>query len=375
MCLAKWLQSTVNLHNGTTKSCCHSVSHKIDRDLSDPSVLHNTLQKRSERKNLLEGIRSFDCNYCWDFEKTQQTSPRFRKSSYKWATDRWDDVINSSWDKDIMPSYLEISFSNVCNFACTYCGPDLSSTWAKDLQSGDYSNHHKIANFTKSLPNKNNPYVDAFWKWWPELRNELYVLRITGGEPLLSKDLFKLMDDLIENPTNIKIYINTNLQPPQEIWDEFLIKAKKLKQCVKEFVIYTSLEATGDAAEYIRHGLNYDLFLKRLDQIQEFNHEIMAAVNILSYSSFDEFVNLPSKKFFTAVKNPTFLDVRLLPQQLKHTFSIVNFIDYANQELNENYKIQEWRKLYTFLQEFDRRRNLNSRKTFPELYETIFQYI
>ena len=32
-----------------------------------------------------------------------------------------------------------------------------------------------------------NPYVDAFWKWWPELYRDLHTFRITGGEPLLVK--------------------------------------------------------------------------------------------------------------------------------------------------------------------------------------------
>ena len=32
-----------------------------------------------------------------------------------------------------------------------------------------------------------NPYVEAFWKWWPDLYQDLHTFRITGGEPLLSK--------------------------------------------------------------------------------------------------------------------------------------------------------------------------------------------
>ena len=32
---------------------------------------------------------------------------------------------------------------------------------------------------------KNNPYVQAFWRWWPNIYKDLEVFRMTGGEPLL----------------------------------------------------------------------------------------------------------------------------------------------------------------------------------------------
>jgi glycosyltransferase involved in cell wall biosynthesis len=45
-----------------------------------------------------------------------------------------------------------------------------------------------------------NPYVDAFWKWWPELYQKLETLRLTGGEPLLSKDVWRMLDAIEANP-------------------------------------------------------------------------------------------------------------------------------------------------------------------------------
>ena len=49
---------------------------------------------------------------------------------------------------------------------------------------------------TNQLPYKHseeNPYVESFWNWWPELYNDLHTFRVTGGEPLLSKDTWKLL--------------------------------------------------------------------------------------------------------------------------------------------------------------------------------------
>ena len=34
------------------------------------------------------------------------------------------------------------------------------------------------------LAQDENPYLTAFWKWWPELYKNLEVFPMTGGEPL-----------------------------------------------------------------------------------------------------------------------------------------------------------------------------------------------
>ena len=50
------------------------------------------------------------------------------------------------------------------------------------------------------LEREHNPYIDAFWKWFPDAIGHLHTLRITGGEPLMSKHTFALMEMLINNP-------------------------------------------------------------------------------------------------------------------------------------------------------------------------------
>ena len=36
-------------------------------------------------------------------------------------------------DEDFYLTYVEVSFSNVCNFKCGYCGP-LSSKWGDEIR-------------------------------------------------------------------------------------------------------------------------------------------------------------------------------------------------------------------------------------------------
>ena len=119
----------------------------------------------------------------------------------------------------------------------------------------------------------------------------MHTYRITGGEPLLSKETFRSMDWLIENPnTNLEFNINTNLCVPEKLWEEFIEKAKELttKKCIKKLTLFTSVDAWGQRAEYLRPGLDFEMFKRRYEQILQLGNIriiIMCTFNILSISS------------------------------------------------------------------------------------------
>ena len=57
-----------------------------------------------------------------------------------------------------------------------------------------------------------NPYVDAWWKWWPTARKTLSILRITVVEPLMHTSTWKLLTSLKEDPMpKLELNINSNL--------------------------------------------------------------------------------------------------------------------------------------------------------------------
>ena len=57
------------------------------------------------------------------------------------------------------------------------------------------------------IPHKDdNPYVEAFWKWFPDLYKTLEVFRIPGGETIDGKkDTFKVLDYINDNPNQFRI--------------------------------------------------------------------------------------------------------------------------------------------------------------------------
>jgi organic radical activating enzyme len=308
-CTAKWLQSTVYLQNGYNHSCHHPSPHKIpvEEIEKNPSAIHNSFYKKEQRKKMLKGERPTECDYCWKIEDLNKNyfSDRHYKTSDSWAWDRFEEIANTKFNQDVYPSYLEISFSNACNFACAYCSPEISSKWMEDIkQHGSYpTDHasHSVEYLEKSgkMPYKNrehNPYVEAFWKWFPDALPHLKVLRITGGEPTMSKDTWKLLDFIIKNPRkNLEIAINTNGCVNDSLIEKLIEKTNQLHKLNVKVEIYTSLESVGEQAEYARDGLDFKKWCSNVNKIlsnTNSNVAIMTTINVLSLPSFVDFIKL-----------------------------------------------------------------------------------
>jgi len=100
--------------------------------------------------------------------------------------------------------------------------------------------------------------------------------------------------------------INSNGCPPDKLWDRFIELTNQLIQnnCIKKFTLFTSAEAYGSQCEYIRHGMNFDIFQRNIERFLSETHgtriTFMSAFNILSLPSFQRFLEwvLSLKKQF-----------------------------------------------------------------------------
>ena len=240
-CLAKWTQVTLQLQNGHNHSCHHPRTHKISETeiARNPSALHNTRYKKLRRKEMLQGARPEECDYCWNVEdNSDRFSDRIFKSGENWSYPYMDEIKNLDWRDDYNPRYVEVAFSNACNFKCSYCGPAFSTTWVEEIEK--YGAYPTLDNFNSPewllredkfpIPaREHNPYTEAFWKWWPDLYRDLHTFRITGGEPLMAKDTWKVLDYIIEHPNpnkELKLAFNSNLGVPDNLIDKFIEKIK-----------------------------------------------------------------------------------------------------------------------------------------------------
>lgn len=431
-CAAKWKQVTMHLQNGHTHSCHHPKTHHVpvEEIKSNPTALHNSNYKKQQRKMMLEGVRPEECDYCWRVEDQggESLSDRVYKSADNWAAPYIKDIVSKPWDDNVDPSYVEVSFGNVCNFKCSYCAPHISSQWMEEIEkygpyptSGSFNNLEWIKDQNMMpIPNREkNHYVDAFWEWWPKMYTSLEHFRITGGEPLLNKNTFKVLDYIIENPNpNLEVSINSNMNPPDDLFEKFLDKVKIIvgEKKLKNFKLFTSAEAHGKQSEYIRFGMNYDRWLanihKTYREVPGIQFTIMSTYNILSLTSYIPFLNdvLEIKKMYSGYqndRNPMLLDIPYLRFPNHQAIFIMedNLIDYLYDQVTFMYKNLEYKqwpatankgffeheadklkRIYTiakdagkdqyaninrkdfvnFVDEHDRRRGTNFLETFPE---------
>tara|TARA_B100000686_G_C16744537_1_gene948607 strand:- start:25 stop:1485 length:1461 start_codon:yes stop_codon:yes gene_type:complete len=434
MCLAKWTQVTMHLHLGHTHSCHHPATHKIPLTelKSNPTALHNTEFKKQRRKEMLNGARPKECDYCWNVEdNSDRFSDRILKSGANWSYPHLKQIKTMDPNENFNPKYVEVSFSSACNFKCSYCGPSFSSTWMEETQkyggyptTEDFNSIKYMTNEDKMpIPHREyNPYVEAFWKWWPDMYKELHTFRITGGEPLLHKDTWKVLDYIIEqdNPNKeLSLSINSNLGVPDELVDHLIDRVKKIEddERVKELVIFTSVDTWGKQAEYIRHGLEFNRFWdnvhKILNECPRLNLTFMSTYNSLSVPGYTKLIDgiyelkqmygttdryWPSATFLDSsyLRHPTHQTVQVLPPEWSNSilrqaqymdylsvplfdYRNIGFSDIETQKIKriydwmisvdqDSYELKEQRYNFgKFFQEHDKRRNTNFKQAFPEL--------
>ena len=362
-CAAKWYNATIWLGSGQTTSCHHPPAHAIDIAAlpNNPSAIHNTAQKKQDRAQMQAGQRPPGCEYCWKIEDmaTDAVSDRVYKSRI-YPLEALDLAHSSDPYADVNLRTLEIAFDRTCQFACSYCNPAFSSTWVRDIRNNgayenlvsDGRNHFTHTHDSSQLYkfDEVNPYVDAFFAWWEsDLHNTLQELRITGGEPTMSGELWRLIDWFKANKgkSQTRLAINSNLGMDRLRLFEF----RDALRDIPHVEIYTSNEAYGAQAEYIRDGLDYDLWMHNVQELLEHDHiravHFMCTINALCLDSLDTFLDqlIRLKKVYGAnrtnftlniLRFPSFQSVLVLPEGLKRNYRD-RLIAWLNQHRDQDY--------------------------------------
>ena len=280
LCLAKWKQVSLHLPTGLNNSCYHPPLHRIPIEEigRNPAALHNTTHKKQQRQMMLAGTRPAECQYCWNMEDLGQMSDRHYRSGEPWAARHYDGIAASTGDEDdVLPSYVEVNFNHACNLACSYCSPQFSSTWQQEVERlGAYPTstpHNDPDHFRgerRPIPAREyNPWVEAFWSWWPELYPELTHFRMTGGEPLMDCNTYRVFDWVLEHPKpDLHLCVTSNFSVEEKLWQRYKDYVKRLcdRDRIEHFMQYVSIDGWGAQAEYMRHGLDFDLLWDRVNQ-------------------------------------------------------------------------------------------------------------
>lgn len=424
LCLAKWKQVSLHLPTGLNNSCYHPPLHPIDSAAiaANPAALHNTQHKKAQRRIMLQQQRPSECSYCWNMEDLGKLSDRHYRSGEPWAAVDFEKIKNSTGEEDVIPSYVEVNFNNACNLKCSYCSPQFSSSWQQEVERhGAFPTlvpHNAAEHFSGSrrpIPARDhNPYVEAFWAWWPSLYPELKHFRMTGGEPLMDRNTYRVFDYVLANPkSDLHLAVTSNFSVEPELSRKYFDYVQRLCSTdIEHFMQYVSLDSgIGPQAEYIRHGLDFE---RLKGNVETYLTDIpyrnsltfIITMNNLSVNGFLPLMkwilelrkthsNTYQRVWFDTpvLRQPAWQSLQTLPESYAAKLEQAQDFMLANLETEsdpfhgfKDYEVQRlerdiaWMRsasstsnprhladFYRFFTEHDRRRGTDFEKTFPEM--------
>lgn len=390
-CILPWVHIYANA-DGSVLPCCigdYRMHMGNVRENNIEEILNGSKYK-TMRSKMLRGEKCQECNACYQAESLGDTS--FRQHMNEQFAKYIPDALSIDQDgtlNKINIKYLDIRWSNICNFKCRSCSSTYSSTWAQeDNLQGHKKPIHIFAGGkdNNSLYNQFKPYLNGIEKFY-----------FAGGEPLLTDKHYEILDDLISiGKTDVTLEYNTNLSnlrykktPVTDYWKHF----DKVK-------IGASLDSFANRAEYIREGTDWPIIVKNIKEIKEkcsnVEMHISSVVSVFNISTIPEFLDymydnnlFDQAPLFYNIINPDFYSLNIIPDdikisieeklsssKLKYNTQTQNQINKVIAQLTQSkYNINLHKQFVKTTLHYDNIRNRNFANTFPEIKELLDENI
>lgn len=365
-CPMPWTGLMYNF-DGTVKNCIRSAG-PIGNIRHDD--IEQILKRDVDIKLDMQTAHKFPrCQPCYELEKEKNNLDIISDRVFYLKELR--DVDHTLYDTtDFELHTVDVRWTNLCNFACVYCGPEFSSKWASERGVTMMTPvDHQVAKFKQYI-----------FERAPQLKH----VYLAGGEPLLMKENLEFLQLLRKTNPDVNLRINTNLSKVDTGIFDLVCEFKNIHWTV-------SVETMEEEYEYIRYGGSWNDFLINLNIIQKLNHKISFNMLyfLLNYKSIFDCIDFLKNMGFHnnsfivgALLQPDYLNIRHLPEiTLKYIKNILtnkinekpgfllengyrNLLQYVEQptvqNLNESFKQ---------LKLLDQRRGLDSTKIFKDLYK------
>ena len=355
------------------------------------NIMNSETSKRIRRK-LMNNQFPPECASCADYERDTGEIAGVRKFSNRLVKDTsfLDKTLPDGTLYTQTPVFLDLLFSNKCNFACMGCDPTLSSTIADK-----YTDAYDIL-FDRKYPRQNwhnkSDIIDYILKYKDSIR----LLHFNGGEPFMQTEVHEILDVLLKH----------NLQKQIRIWSHTNGSIKKYKgvDVVEDYLQYwgdnceisLSHDLHNEKGEYVRFGLVTKKWEKNFQRITDANItiNIHTSYNIFNClylcDLFDYYTNHLGHKggsSLTPWYNPKPFTVplaqadskilRAAKEQLSEMkMKLVGCKDNVVWNINENRKFLKIKwddiedqktRFVKSISKFDQLRGTNFVETFPEL--------
>lgn len=368
-CVNPWVTLHTHITDGFNPCCLFRDT--INRKTVNEYV--NSPELASIKQRLLNGEQIPECSACWHQESVDYISKRQRDNqTYKnifQVLNRKPDVPHGKF----VEYYLRLG--NHCNLRCTSCSDAVSSGWI--------SENKKFNIITK--PVKLLPDDHDVWEHLKQNASTIGSIEFIGGEPFMMNidAQANLLEWLVNNnhARRIRIKYNTNgtRLPTEQLkfWPEF-----------KAVEINVSVDGIGERFEYLRFPGKWNIVESSIDYYKELQKTVpkleltlISTISVLSIGYINEIVDYCQQRelnlFMNMLQTPAPLNpfnfdkqvkawIRERIQNINHPV-IKNLLD----NLNTSGTTVSGKMLLDFLTPLDQRRELDVRKTFPELMQCL----
>lgn len=403
-CPLKWNWSTIWCTEGVSASCHRNKQVPVDLDDFDNS-LHNHPHKIKEREIMLSGKwptvengGSGHCNYCKSIEDAGGTSDRMHMKTMpdQVPIELQDDPTATV----VTPTIFEMFISATCNLQCTYCNTKNSSKINAEARKYGEIVYPDGTKPRRTHPYDNHPRANEYFEktldYIDRHGNKLKRLHLLGGEPFYMRETKKVYERLANlKNRNLEFQITTNLMSPH-----FMEHIESIKKLIKDknigrFDICCSIDSWGEEAEYARHGLKCDTWLKNFDHVIKekwiyiTTQACMTTLTLRSYHKLLQVLNerrkirkIHNEHGFVIgrdMMHPKIYGGKFWEQDFKNALNEMPNND-ANDQTLKSYWYGMWKSIKDekmdrdlidkgkfYFDTLDQRRNLNWRKVFPYL--------
>lgn len=274
---------------------------------------------------------------------------------------------------------VELRPGNTCNFACQTCWPQASS---------------RVAVFYQKAGIKFEPAREKSWNYsaiktvLPRIKD----LIILGGEPFYDKKCREFFSWLVQQNAHPRMTMFTNGS---------MIDFDFLKQYKNHINLVFSLDATGQAAEYIRLGTEWPVVLDNYQRCRSLSNvevRVNITVSPYNYAYLANLVSLLAQDWPSVVswenasqsENSKFMSCRTIPSDKKQwvidmiqpslavleqaniepmqKINAINVIKTTIKDIHtQDYNPQEHEKLKLFINSMDQVKGIDIRDYCPEV--------
>lgn len=299
------------------------------------------------------------CNKLWENPETRHLSLR---AQYEEKFGKYYDDIIERWDNDqeqVLRS-IEIRTGAVCNYSCLHCSGEFSTQWRNKVKK-----HPELIPFQKEYDYPVQTFTSSMIPDIVALSKDLDEIRITGGEPLVDRVLYELLEVL---DGDVDILIVSNLSTLRfEKWN-----AIELFKKFRSVDIRVSLDGDRQTYDYFRAGGNIQNVEANMKEVLDAGVKLscVTAVNTLNVTRLDNIINICNEHgidhhtIFVDAR-PSYLDIRNIP--FKNEIEINDEKVYKFMH-SQPALVGEWERLEDYCNLMDKINGTNKDDTFPELF-------